>query len=182
MHAGLEEAAERRDAVEVEAELRCHPRQCDEQRAGGNTDPQSIAGLPAAPCRAGASHGRREHDRDQHADRRERIDPLCVEISLVDDARPEHDSAQDEGDECRRLRRAAGQLFEEQGEDRHRNEREREVGEHERATNSAREAAACHVIQLARRQSRIRHDNLDGDNEEQRPDENDLEREGPFAR
>ena len=79
----------------VEAELGREPRQGDDEEDGAEREPQPVAasvtdeGGPVASRR-----GEREPDREHDAERWQRVDPACVEIILVDDARDDDERAE----------------------------------------------------------------------------------------
>jgi hypothetical protein len=99
----------------------------------------AVASRPALNERCRESDTERGHD----------VDPPRVEVGLVDDARKHDDRAQQPGDE----RRQAAPEDDEHGDCR---DRRREVEEDESAARSAFDPRAADVVELARRDARIR--------------------------
>ena len=82
-----------------------------------------------------------------------------IEVRLVDDTRPKNRGAQSRCKHRRTTGDATGETVEHDSEHGERDERGREVREHDRTTHATGKAAIGDVIQLVRRYTRVRDEN-----------------------
>ncbi len=146
------DAAHDEDAVrEEEAEVCRDPRDRDEEHHGGDPDAERVEREPPGDLVPGSRPRRdrqRQHERD--TERRDGVHETCVEIVLVDDARPGDDGA--EGDRrprhepCASRERVDRDEREQCRDDRH---REVELDEHPRQPPDG--PVARHVVQVVGR-------------------------------
>jgi hypothetical protein len=170
----LEQPAENGDAVEVEAELGGDPRRGEDDEHGGERDPEPVTAGVAR--RLGAVGEQREDEDDRDAGGGHDVDPPRVEIRLLHHSRHGEDPAEDGCDH----RRRAGASRKAPGDDREHRERDERGGEvevDEHAAEPGAEARAADVVELIRRQARIRHEHRHEGGGNERPDDRYLTRE-----
>jgi hypothetical protein len=161
-----EERTEQWNSVEEEPEVRRDPGESKDDKPDQNHTEDDIN-----TCRQSEdAYGAGENEGDPRADRRKHVYRLSVQIRLIDDSWPEDHGAQasphdrnDEGDPV------LAQLIGHKNRERQRGERDWEVQEDERSAEPSRETGPAHVVELRRRQSGVRDDDFDGDDEKQRP-------------
>ena len=170
----LEQPPEDGDAVEVEAQLGGDPRRGEDDEHGGERNPEPVAAR--VPRRLGAVGEQREDEDDRDAGGGHDVDPSRVEIRLLHDSRDREDSAEN-GGHRRRWASRSRQAPRDDYEDREPDERAGEVQVDEDAAQACAEAGAADVVELIRRQPRIRHEHRDEHRGDERPDDRDLARE-----
>jgi hypothetical protein len=161
----LEEPAQHRDAVEVEAELGSDQRSGKEDERHGERDPQAVAARVPRLLR----DSEREHERDseRETDGRDGVERLGVEVRLVD--REVHDRAEHDRSDSRQAQPAVEPRPHETDE-RDPDQGEREVQRNELPPETRRDAVVVDVVELSRREPRVRGDDRSAVDQDQRHD------------
>src|SRR5689334_22382043 len=165
----LVEPPEERDAIEEEAELRGDQRRAEEDDHRGEADPYTVA-APAPGYRWDADD-EDESNGEREAQRRHRVQRPGVEVVLVD--REVDDGGENDRNDSRDPQRSA-QLRPGEADERDGNQREGKVERNELPPESCgNRVAVMNVVELARREARVRRDHRDAvehDQREGRPD------------
>ncbi len=151
----------------MEAELCGHPREGQEHDHGSHDEPQRITGSARRERHACAPSGRdRQTESQDDPERRKRVDPARVQVVLVD--RERHDRAEADRRPCDQpcLGRQGGDGQQSQG---HGDEGNREVEEHQRPAEAAREPLVRHVVELGRVEPAVRDQHRQADGAPQCP-------------
>jgi hypothetical protein len=170
---GLPDRAKDGDAVERDPEVGEQPGHGDENGSDSehHAKPVEIArGLPpfeATPDKNGDGHARRDRD----SERRQDVRGLRVEVVLIDHTGQKDDRARGKPDSRDPGRRSAWEAVDEQEDHHQGHEREWEVRKDEDPARSPLEALARDVVELRRRGSLVRHEDLRRDDDEERPDD-----------
>jgi hypothetical protein len=169
--ARLEDPADHWHAVEIEAQLRRDPRGAEQHQHGCERHTDAIAASPKRRRQSASEERERERDRDAKC--RRGVDPLRVEVRLRDDAGHEHDGAQQRRDERNGTERPR-QRRPNDTEHRERDHRVREVQLDDDPAQPAAETVVADVVELIRGQTRIRHEDGEGDRRDEHPDRSQL--------
>jgi hypothetical protein len=154
---GLVEPAEERNAVEEEPELGGDERRAEEDEHGGEPDPHPVAALALRPGRD--SDDERESDGEREPQRGHRVERLGVEVRLVD---PEVDDGTERDRDDARSPQRSVQPRPGEADESDPDQREREVERDElppEATGNG--VAVVDVVELGRREARVRRDHRD---------------------
>ena len=171
-HLGDERVADHRRVVDVEAELGPDPGQRGEDEHGGENDSRVIPAVQwlrvAAAAAPESPHSQPESD--ERSDSRERVHRPRVEVALVDHAREPHCGTEDRGEGSRCDREPRTDARDRDPCERDRHERDREPGKDEHARGAGFESLTARVVQRPGRKTRVRHEDGQRDECEERPD------------
>jgi hypothetical protein len=121
------------------------------------------------PRAAAAEAPEREPEGDGDTDGGKRIHGSCVELSLVDELRPDEDGAEHNSQDGQPELERAVESVQQVEQHRDRDKRGGEVEEQERPAEPRNGPAAGHVVELVPGQPPVGEEDLDGDDPDQRP-------------
>ena len=171
----VEDRTEDRPTPDQEAKIGGEPWECGEDEHDRGDDAYTVAAQACAraePAAAGHDDGQRERQHD--ARRGNGVDPLRVEVGLIDHARPEDSRAQDDRDDREPVDGPATCLRRDDRHERDRGKRDGEVEEDRGSTAARYPADPAHVVELVDVQARVRREDLRRDQGEDRPERPDL--------
>jgi hypothetical protein len=179
---GVVDGAEERPMPDQEAQIGCEPREREQGEHRADAEAEAIATRP----RARAEPAAQEDDdgqgqSEQHADGRDRIRPLGIEVCLVDHPRPEDRAAEKRRHDRQARDPAAACDRRDDREHRDGGERDRPVQEDDDTARAGDPAVVAHVVQLTSRKARIGSEDLRGDDEIDAPQDRDLAQAGADA-